>query len=151
MSPQPFFAWRRILLRLFGARIGRRVLIRPSARVTYPWKLEIGDHSWIGDNAELYSLDKIAIGRNAVVSQRCYLCSASHDHSDPAFSYKTAPVVIEDEAWVAADVFVGPGITIGRGAVVGARSSVFKSIPEGSIAYGHPAKVVGLRRRGAAQ
>ncbi len=119
--------------------------------MTYPWKVEIGDYSWIGDHVELYSLEKIIIGTNAVVSQRSYLCSAAHDHSDIAFPYKSAPVVIEDEAWVASDVFVGPGVTVGRGAVVGARSTVFKSIPEGSVAFGHPAKVTGRRDRKVSQ
>ena len=79
LSPQPLYAWRRALLRLFGAKIGRKVLVRPTARVTYPWKVEIGDCSWIGDHAELYSLDRISIGRNAAISQRSYLCTASHD------------------------------------------------------------------------
>jgi putative colanic acid biosynthesis acetyltransferase WcaF len=147
LSPQPFYAWRRALLRLFGAKIGRKVLLRPTARVTYPWKVEIGDCSWIGDHAELYSLERISIGRNVVVSQRSYLCTASHDMNDFAFSYITAPISIGDQAWVASDVFVAPGVTVGRGAVVGARSTVFDDVPPETVAYGQPARAV--RKRGA--
>ena len=144
-SPQILYPWRRLVLRLFGARIGRDVKIRPSVRVTYPWKLEIGDHSWVGDNVELYSLGAIRIGRNAVVSQGCYLCAGTHDHRDPAFPIIDRPVVVEDQAWVAAQTFGGPGVTIGSGAVVGARSVVLSDVPPGMLAAGHPATVRGRR------
>jgi putative colanic acid biosynthesis acetyltransferase WcaF len=139
LSPQPLYAWRRAVLRLFGAKIGRNVLIRPTARIMYPWKLEINEYSWIGDYVDLYTLDTIKIGRHVVVSQRSYLCTGSHDHEEIAFSYKTAPIVIDDQVWVAADVFVAPGVTIGLGAVIGARSTVFDNIPPGVIALGSPA------------
>lgn len=142
LSPQPFFAWRRFLLRLFGAKIGHKVLLRPTVRVTYPWKTEIGDFSWIGDHVELYSLDRISIGAHSVVSQRSYLCTGSHDMDDVAFSYITAPIVVADQVWIASDVFVAPGVTVGRGAVLGARSTVLKDIPPGAVAFGAPARVV---------
>lgn len=146
LSPQPFFAWRRVLLRLFGAKIGRKVLLRPTARVTYPWKVEIGDFSWIGDHVEIYSLDRISIGCHSVVSQRSYLCSASHDMHDVKFSYITAPISIGDQVWIASDVFVGPGVSIGRGAVVGVRSMVLSDIPAEVVAFGEPASVIRNRR-----
>lgn len=146
LSPQPLYGWRRILLRLFGAKIGRKVLIRPTARITYPWKVDIGDYSWVGDSVELYSLDHISIGHHAVVSQRSYLCTGSHDHHDIAFSYKTAPIIVEDEVWIASDVFVGLGVTIGRGAVIGARSTVLKNVDEANIVLGYPAKARGKRK-----
>jgi putative colanic acid biosynthesis acetyltransferase WcaF len=149
LSPQPFYAWRRALLRLFGAKVGRKVLLRPTARVTFPWKVEIGDCSWIGDHVELYSLDRISIGRNAVISQRSYLCTASHDMHDLSFGYITGPVTVGDQAWIASDVFVAPGVTIGRGAVIGARSTVFDDIPTEFVAYGHPARAV--RKRDASE
>lgn len=145
LSPQPLYAWRRMLLRLFGAKLGRKVLIRPTARVTYPWKVEIGDFSWIGDHVEVYSLDRISIGSHSVVSQRSYLCTGSHDMHDIAFSYVTGPITIGDQVWIATDVFVAPGVTIGRGAVVGVRSTVFDDIPAGSVAFGKPARP--MRRR----
>jgi putative colanic acid biosynthesis acetyltransferase WcaF len=142
LSPQVLYSWRRFLLRLFGASIGKNVIIRPSVRVTYPWKVKIGDYSWIGDNVELYSLGEIEIGKNVVVSQKSYLCAASHDYKSEAFDIFAKKIVIEDEAWLATDVFVAPGVTIGRGAVIGARSSVFSDMPAGMICLGSPAKPV---------
>ncbi|QOZ11547.1 WcaF family extracellular polysaccharide biosynthesis acetyltransferase [Bradyrhizobium sp. CCBAU 51765] len=142
LSPQPFFAWRRFLLRLFGAKIGRKVLLRPTVRVTYPWKTEIGDYSWIGDHVELYSLDCISIGSHSVISQRSYLCTGSHDMADLAFSYITAPITVGDQVWIASDVFVAPGVKVGRGAVVGARSTVREDVPPEVVAIGEPARVV---------
>ena len=85
LSPQVMYGWRRFLLRLFGAKIGKGVIIRPSATITYPWKVSIGDHSWIGDNVDLYSLGNIEIGANVVISQRSYLCAASHDYTKEDF------------------------------------------------------------------
>jgi putative colanic acid biosynthesis acetyltransferase WcaF len=145
LSPQPLYGWRRMLLRLFGAKVGRKVLVRPTARITFPWKVEIAECSWIGDDVGLYSLDKITIGRHAVISQRSYLCTASHDEENIAFPYKTAPIEVGDEAWIASDVFVGPGVTVGRGAVIGARSTVFDAVPASMIAFGSPAKVQRVR------
>ena len=145
LSPQPFFAWRRFLLRLFGAKIGRKVLLRPTVRVTYPWKTEIGDYSWVGDHVELYSLDCISIGSHSVISQRSYLCTGSHDMADLAFSYITAPITVGDQVWIASDVFVAPGVKVGKGAVVGARSTVFRDVPPEVVAIGEPARV--LRHR----
>jgi len=142
MSPQFMYGWRRFLLKLFGASIGRGALIRPSARVTYPWKVTLGDWVWIGDNAELYSLGEIEIGANVVISQRSYLCAATHDYTKPSFDMISKKIVIEDEVWVAANCFVAPGIRIGRGALIGACSSVFESMPSGMICVGSPAKPV---------
>jgi putative colanic acid biosynthesis acetyltransferase WcaF len=146
LSPQPLYGWRRWLLRLFGAKIGQKVLVRPTARVTFPWKVEIGDFSWIGDHAELYSLDRISIGRHSVISQRSYLCSAAHDMNDVSFSYITGPILIGDQVWIASDVFVCPGVTIGDAAVIGLRSTVFHDIPPRVLAFGQPARVVRNRR-----
>jgi putative colanic acid biosynthesis acetyltransferase WcaF len=142
ISPQFMYGWRRFLLRSFGAKIGRGVIIRPSVRITYPWKLSIGDYAWIGDNVELYTLGEIKIGANAVVSQRSYICTGSHDYTKPTFDIYALKTVIEDEAWVATDVYVAPGVTIGKGAVIGARSSVFSDMPTGMICVGTPAKPI---------
>jgi len=144
-SPQLLYGWRRFLLRLFGARIGRGVLIRPSVSVTYPWKLSIGDWSWIGDHVTLYTLGEITIGESAVVSQLSYLCTGSHDYTRPTFDLYAVPIHIESEAWLAANVFVSPGVTVGRGAIVGACSVVRKNVPAGMICAGNPLKV--LRQR----
>lgn len=139
------YAWRRALLRAFGAEIGEGVLIRPSARITYPWKVRIGNYSWIGDRVELYSLDTITIGDNAVVSQNSYICTGSHDHNQLNFPLTLAPVVIEDEVWVASGSFVKPGVTVGRGAIVGACSVVLKDVTSATIVAGNPARILGKR------
>ncbi len=144
-SPQFMYGWRRFLLRAFGAKIGRGVIIRPSVRITYPWKLTVGDYAWIGDDVDLYTLGEIRIGANAVVSQRSYLCTGSHDYQISSFDIYAKPIVIEDEAWVATDVFIAPGVTIGRGAVIGARSTVLEDMPAGMICVGYPAKPIKAR------
>lgn len=140
LTPQPFYGIRRSLLGLFGAKIGKGVLIRPTARFTYPWKIAIGDYSWIGDYVVLYSLDRIEIGKHCVISQKSYLCTGSHDIKDPAFGLKTAPITMGNGAWVATDCFVGPGVKIGANAVIGARSSVFKDMPPGQVCLGSPCR-----------
>jgi len=141
-SPQVLYGFRSWLLRLFGARLGKGVKIRPSATVTYPWKVTIGNNTWIGDDVVLYSLGDIVIGSDVVISQRGYLCAATHDYRSPSFDMQASMVSIADEVWVSADVFVAPGVKIGRGAVVGARSSVFKDLPPMMVSVGSPAQPV---------
>jgi putative colanic acid biosynthesis acetyltransferase WcaF len=141
-SPQVLFGWRRWLLRSFGAKIGQGVLIRPTAWITYPWKVTIDDYAWIGDDVVLYSLGEIHIGAHSVVSQRSYLCTGGHDYTRIGFDIEAHPITIGAEAWLATDVFVAPGVEIGDGCVVGARSSVFASLPPAMICYGSPAKPV---------
>lgn len=150
LSPQIAYGWRRWLLRLFGARIGTGVLIRPSARCIYPWRLEIGDHSWIGEDVELYTLAPITIGRDVVISQRSFLCAGGHDPSLPSFDTTTAPITVEDEAWIAADVFIAPRVRVGRGAVIGARSTVLHDARPGWLHVGHPARPLRPRPVGEA-
>ena len=142
LSPQIMYGWRRFLLRLFGAKIGKNVIIRPNVTITYPWKVAIGDYSWIGDNVELYSLGEIKIGSNVVISQKSYLCAASHDYDKEDFPIWSKKITIEDECWLATDVYVAPGVTIGTGTVVGARSSVFKNLPKRKICVGSPAVII---------
>ena len=145
MSPQYMYRWRICLLRFFGAKIGKGVIIRPSVRITYPWKLTIGDYSWVGDHVDLYTLGEIKIGNNAVVSQKSYLCTGSHNYQSEEFNIYQKPIVIEDEAWVASDVFIAPGVTIGRGAVIAARSSAYQDMPAGMICMGNPARPIKQR------
>ena len=142
MSPQFMYGWRRFLLRLFGAKIGSKVIIRPTARITYPWKVKIGNYSWIGDHVELYSLGEIEIGANSVISQKSYLCTGSHIFTKETFDIYERKISIENEVWIASDVFIAPGVTIKKGAVIGARSTVLNDMPEGMICYGYPAKPV---------
>ena len=145
-SPQFMYGFRRFLLRLFGAKIGKDVIIRPTVRITYPWKVSIGDYSWIGDDVVLYSLGEIEIGNNVVVSQKSYICAASHDYLKSNFPIFAQKVTIKDECWLATDVFVAPGITIHRGTVVGSRSSVYKDLPENKVCMGNPAKIIRERK-----
>ena len=145
-SPQFLYGFRRFLLRLFGAKIGKKVIIRPTVRITYPWKIIIGDYSWIGDDVVLYSLGEIEIGKNVVISQKSYLCAASHNYLRSDFPIFAKKITIKDECWLATDVFVAPGITIYKGTVVGSRSSVYKDLPENKICIGNPAKVIRERK-----
>lgn len=145
-SPQSAYGFRRWLLTLFGAKIGKDVLIRPTVRTTYPWKLTIGDYSWVGDDVHLYTLGEIVIGTNACVSQNSYLCTGSHDPAKIDFPIYTKPVVVSDQAWVCADVFIMPGVTIGKGAMIGARSLVTADVPPLMVAMGSPAKLIRQRK-----
>jgi putative colanic acid biosynthesis acetyltransferase WcaF len=138
LTPHFLHSARAAILRVFGAKIGRGVTIRPTARFTYPWKVTIGDHSWIGDDVVLYSLDQITIGAHCVISQKTYLCTGSHNIHDPAFGLQTAPITIGNGVWIAADCFVTPGVEIGANAVVGARSTVFKNMPSQQVCWGNP-------------
>ena len=146
-TPQYMFAWRRFALVLFGAKIGKRVLIRPGVRVTYPWNLTMGDYVWIGDNVHIYSVAKISIGSHSCVSQESYLCAGTHDYRDVTFAFVSTPIKIGQECWVAARSFIGPGVEIGDAAVVGAGSVVMTSVDAETIVAGNPAKLVGKRTR----
>ncbi len=146
-SPRIFFAWRRFLLRLFGAIVGNHVNIYNSATIYMPWNFEIGDWSAIGEHAYIYNLGKIIIGEKVTVSQRAHLCAGTHDYSDPAMPLLKPPIVIKNRAWVAADVFVGPGVTIGEGTVVGARSVVVKDIEPWVVVAGNPARLIKENKR----
>jgi len=137
-SPQFAYGWRRFLLRLFGAKIGCSAIIRPSVTVTYPWKLQLGNHVWIGDHVTLYTLGSITIGDHTVVSQFCHLCAADHDPSEVSFPIRAKPIYVGDEVWLASDVFIAPGVSIGNATVVGARSSVFRDLPPHMVCYGYP-------------
>jgi putative colanic acid biosynthesis acetyltransferase WcaF len=146
-SPQALYGFRLFLLRSFGAKIGNRVLIRPTAWVTYPWRVSIGDYSWIGDEVVLYSLGEIHIGSHTVISQRSYLCAGTHDFTQTTFDIQALPIHVGSQVWIATDVFVASGSHIGDAAVVGARSSVFNDLPAGMICYGTPARPIRPRPR----
>lgn len=144
-TPQYMFAWRRLALILFGAKIGKRVLIRPGVRVTYPWNLTMGDYVWIGDNVTLYSVAEISIGSHSCISQESYLCAGTHDYREVSFPFVSAPIRIAEECWIAARVFIGPGVEVGHAAVVGAGSIVTANVEAETIVVGNPAKFVGVR------
>jgi putative colanic acid biosynthesis acetyltransferase WcaF len=144
-SPRPCHGWRRFLLRCFGATIGPGAKPYPTARIWAPWNLDLGAHAWLGDGVDCYSVGPIRIGASAIVSQRAFLCSATHDYTDPGFPLVTAPVMIGPAAWVAAEAFVGPGVTVGDGAVVAARACVVRDVEAWTVVAGNPARVVKKR------
>jgi putative colanic acid biosynthesis acetyltransferase WcaF len=146
-SPKLLHGWRRWLLRLFGARIGERVAVHSSARIWQPWNLEMGPYSCLSPQVDCYSVNTIRIGAYATISQYCFLCTAGHDPDTSDMQLTTAPIAIGDHAWVAADAFIGPGVTIGEGAVVGARSTVFKDVSPWVIVAGNPARMLRKRTR----
>lgn len=145
-SPRPFFAWRAGLLRLFGARIGAKVHIYPSTRVEMPWNLEIGDWSSLGEGVFVYSLGRVRIGERVTVSLRAFLCAGTHDHTRVDLPLLKPPILIEDDAWVCAEAYVGPGVRIGRGAVVAARAAAVKDVEPWDIVGGNPARPFARRR-----
>jgi putative colanic acid biosynthesis acetyltransferase WcaF len=135
------------LLRLFGAKIGTRVYIKPRVNVHFPWKLEVGDHSWIGEEVFLLNMEPIVIGTHCCISQRAFLCTGNHDYRQVHMPYRNRSIVVEDGAWVGAQAFVGPGVTIGSEAVVAAGSVVTKSQPRGMRCAGNPCSALGSRWR----
>lgn len=135
---------RHALLRAFGAKIDKKALVYSSCTIFAPWNLVVG-RACIGPHTELYNKDMIRIGDDCVVSQGAFLCTASHDTSSVLLPLISAPITMEDKSWVAADAFVGKGVTIGEGAVVGARACVFKDVAPWTIVGGNPAKVIKTR------
>ena len=144
-SPRPCFGWRRLLLRLFGATVGRKVNVYPSSIIYFPWNVTIGDWSSVGESALIYNLGPVVIGERVTISQRAHLCAGTHDFCDPAMPLLKPPIHVHSQSWVCADAFVGPGVTIGEGAVAGARAVVVKDVPPWTIVIGNPAREIGKR------
>ncbi|MGH7213937.1 MAG: WcaF family extracellular polysaccharide biosynthesis acetyltransferase [Tepidisphaeraceae bacterium] len=142
LTPHNAYGWRAMLLRIFGARIGTHVKIRRTVRVEVPWHLSVGDHSAVGDFAILYNPGAITIGRYVTVSQYAHLCAGTHDTRDRRMRLLREPITLGDDVWVAADAFVGPGVTIGDRTVLGARASAFSDLPPDVIAVGNPAQPI---------
>ncbi len=141
-SPRICFGWRRVVLRLFGAKIGQEVHVYNSATIYMPWNLEMGDYSAIGENAYIYNLGKVYIGSKTTISQRAHLCAGTHDYTKSNLPLLKPSIRILDYAWICTDSFIGPGVTVGEGVVVGARSVVVKNIPDWCVVAGNPAKFI---------
>jgi len=139
-SPRLFWSWRRQLLRLFGAQIGNEVQIYPTVRVIMPWNITIGSHSAVGDRAILYALGPITLGSRVTISQGSHLCAGTHDWRVPERPLLKPPIVVDDDVWICADAFVGPGVTVGKAAIIGARAVAMKNVPPGSVVIGNPAR-----------
>lgn len=146
LSPKPLFGWRRGVLRCFGARIGAEVNLHPSSRIYFPWNLAVGDWSAVGEDVLIYNLGPITIGRNVTVSHRAHLCAGTHDYTRADLPLLKPPIQIQDQAWICAEAFVGPGVVVGEGAVVGARAVVTKNVPPWTVVVGNPARVVRARQ-----
>lgn len=147
LSPAPLHSWRAFLLRCFGAKIGSGAHIYPAVKIWAPWNLEISDEAGVASGTILYSQGKIKIGKRSVISQGSHLCAGTHDFDKPGFPLVTKPIIVGDNAWLAAEVFVHPGVTIGNGCVVGARSVVLSDLPKWTICSGFPATVLKERKR----
>ena len=143
-SPRPFHGFRAALLRLFGATIPApgKVVIFPTARITFPAKLTLAPRSMVGPNVTLYNPAPITLQRGANLSQNCHLCSATHDFHRWDMPLVAKPITVGENAWLCADVFVGPGVTIGALAVVGARSVVMRDLPPAMVCVGQPCRPV---------
>jgi putative colanic acid biosynthesis acetyltransferase WcaF len=138
----PFYGLKRSLLRSFGAQIGRNVLIKPRVFITFPWKVSIGDHSWIGEETWLDSLDRIDIGSNVCISQRAYLCTGSHNSKSSHFDLVTKPIVVEDGAWLGAGAQIAPGVRLGMHCFVTLGSVVKEDVKPNAVVSGNPARFV---------
>lgn len=145
-TPPPLIGWRRFLLRLFGAKIAPTAMIYGSAKIWYPPNLHVGDHACISPHATIYSAATIILRDYAIVSQGAHLCSAGHDIDDAYFQTVAEPITIGMRAWVAAEAFVGPGVTIGEGAVLGARGCAFRDLEPWTVYGGNPAATQIARR-----
>jgi len=148
---QTSFPWpsqlRVALLRLFGATIGRGVVIRANVNISFPWRLTIGDHVWIGEDVGILTLAPVTIESNVCISQRTYLCTGSHDFRREDFKLQVAPITVREGSWIAAASFIAPGIEIGSGAIVSAGSVVFASVAPKTFVRGNPATVISEIRK----
>ena len=139
LCPLSLSPLKRVVLRIFGARIGRNVTIKPQVKITFPWKLEIGDHVWLGEECWLLNLERITIGNNVCISQRAFLCTGSHNYKSPSFDLIVKPITLEDGSWIGAGAWVGPGVTAGVQSILTAGSVTTKDLEPGGIYRGNPA------------
>lgn len=150
LSPIPWPSKLRCsILRAFGAKVGTGVNIKPRVNIHLPWKLRIGDFSWVGEEVFLLNFEPISIGSHCCISQRAFLCAGNHDYSDPSFAYRNRPITIEDGAWIGAQAFVAPGVTVGEDAVATAGSVVTKDLPAGMVCVGNPCTPIKPRWKSA--
>ncbi|KRQ17379.1 acetyltransferase [Bradyrhizobium manausense] len=144
-TPPFLHPWRRTLLRLFGAKVASTAGIYGSARIWYPPNFEIGEHAYVGPKVNVYCMAKISFGDYSLASQGSHICAGTHDIDDNSFQLKAKPIEIGAQAWIAADAFVGPGVKIGEGAVLGARACAFRDLEPWVVYSGNPAQA--LRKR----
>jgi putative colanic acid biosynthesis acetyltransferase WcaF len=144
-TPKPLNPWRLFWLRLFGAKLHGKPFVHPLARILVPWNLTMHDRSALGERAHVYSLGEIELEARSTVAQEVYLCAATHQFDVASLPLVTGKITVGEDAFLGARAFVMPGVTIGKGAVVGACSVVTKDVPEWTIAAGNPCKAIGQR------
>jgi len=145
LTPNPLHKWRAFVLRVFGAKVGKSVHVYPRVKIWAPWNLTLGDECGIANGVTLYAQGQIAIGKRTVISQGAHLVAGTHDYTKKGFPLYTMPITIKDYVWIAAETFIHPGIEIGEGAVIGARSVVTKNQPPWMVCAGHPCKPIKAR------
>lgn len=145
-TPPPLHRWRIILLRIFGAKVHSSCRVYSSAKIWYPPNLEMREQAILGPHVQCYNQGKIRIDERAVVSQGAFLCTGTHDIRDPSFQLVVRPIHIGENAWIAADAFVGPGVTCGEGAVLSARGAAFNDLDAGAVYRGNPAVKIKMRK-----
>jgi putative colanic acid biosynthesis acetyltransferase WcaF len=145
LCPFSFSALKRVMLRMFGASIGRNVIIKPQVKITFPWKLTVGDHVWLGEECWLLNLEHMVIGSNVCISQRAFLCTGSHDYKQTTFDLITRPIKLEDGVWIGAGCWVGPGVTAESHSILTAGSVATKNLAAYGIYRGNPAVLVKQR------
>lgn len=139
-TPRTAHAWRAMILRMFGAKIGKHVHVYSKVSIWAPWNLIIEDYVGVANGANLYSMATIHLRARCVISQGAHLCSGTHDYEDSDFTLYALPITVGERAWICAEAFLGPGVEIGEGAVIGARAVVTKSMPEWMVCAGNPCK-----------
>jgi putative colanic acid biosynthesis acetyltransferase WcaF len=150
-TPIPFHGWRRLLLNAFGANIHPTAKVYPGVDIWYPANLKMAKYACLATDVNCYCMDRIELGAYALVSQGAYLCGGTHDIDDSAFQLLTKPIIIEENAWIAAGAFVGPGVIVGEGAVLGARAVSFRDLEAYTVYAGNPAKPIRKRKRNGAR
>lgn len=140
--PSKFKVW---LLRRFGAKVGQGVVLKPRVNIHFPWKLEIGDHVWVGEEAFLLNFEKLSIGHNVCISQRSFICGGNHDYRVPSMPYRNGPITLKDGCWIGACCFVGPGVTIGEDTVVTVGSVVVTDQEKGMVVTIPPVSAIKKR------
>lgn len=130
------------LLKAFGAKVGKGLVIKPRVNIHFPWKLVVGDNVWIGEEVFFLNFELLTIGNNVCISQKVFVCGGNHDYKDPTMPYRNGVIVLEDGSWVGAASFVGPNVKIGINTIVSVGSIVTKSLPENGVFSGNPLKLV---------
>lgn len=141
-SPRLFYGWRNQILRLMGAKIGKNVKIYPSAIITFPWLLEIGDGVVVSWGVRIYNVGLIKIGEKTILSHNVHLCGATHDFDNPGFAVCRTGLTIGNRVWIASDAFVAPRVVVGDDSIIAARAVVVKNVDPNTLVGGNPAKVI---------